>query len=375
MIFSKKLFTSSLVLLVILAGCKKEHYNFNDLPPVVKSYFTITETEFDIGKEIHFVNDSKNAESYTWDFGDGTSSTEKDAVKTYAAPGIYTVKLKSVGPGGTGIYSTDITVIDPNANVGKYGELYFIEYNADLIKKVSLEPGSSPEVVADLSDIAGVGLAYDSVNKKIYFTDFQNTDDGKIWRINEDGTDPEALVSGITDPYSIVVNIDGGKIYWADDAGNISRANLDGTGLERTFIHIDDGQMRGIAYDYKTDFIYFYEVNNEDLYVAKSDGTGIAKVVSGTYGYSIFVDEVNNKLYYDDRRSKAIMQANLDGSGSVKIADAPGTRIHGMAIDYRENKLYWADRDNGTIKRANLDGTGVENFLSGLGSPRGIFIQ
>jgi hypothetical protein len=69
------------------------------------------------------------------------------------------------------------------------------------------------------------------------------------------------------------------------------------------------------------------------------------------------------------------MQANLDGSGVVKIVDVPSTRVHGMAIDYDANKFYWADRDKGVIRRSNLDGTEVETFLSGLRSPRGLFIQ
>ena len=115
--------------------------------------------------------------------------------------------------------------------------------------------------------------------------------------------------------------------------------------------------------------------NNEDLYSAKSDGSGVGKIIEGAYGYGMFVDEINDKIYYEDRNKPAIMRANLDGSGIVKIADAPGTRVHGMAIDYSSNKFYWADRDKSVIRRANLDGTGAETFLSGLSSPRGIFIK
>src|SRR5690606_4654310 len=101
----------------------------------------------------------------------------------------------------------------------------------------------------------------------------------------------------------------------------------------------------------------------------------VSMVIEGAYGYCIFVDEINSKLYYEDRNKTAVMQANLDGSGIVKIADAPSTRIHGMAIDYSTDKFYWADRDKGIIRRANLDGTANEAFLSGLRSPRGLFIK
>ncbi|MGN6533643.1 MAG: DUF5050 domain-containing protein [Ginsengibacter sp.] len=364
-----------LLALIAMVSCKKNNYNFNDLPPVVISFFTASGSNYNINDEIRFSNLSKNADSYFWNFGDGTTSTDKEPVKTFTDPGNYIISLKAVGPGGTGSYSGTVTVIDPS-QIGKTDkELYFIDYNNKVIKKISLEPGSAAEVVADITGKTGVGLVYDSVAAKIYFTDFANTDNGKIWRMNLDGSNMEALVSGITDPYSIVINLAGGKIYWADDAGNVSRANLDGSQLEREFIHIADGQMRGIAYSSKTDIIYFYEVDNEDLYTAKSNGTGVAKIIQGAYGYCIFVDDVNGKLYYEDRNKPAIMQSNLDGSGIVKIADVPGTRVHGMAIDYTANKFYWTDRDKGVINRTNLDGSGIETFLSGLKSPRGMFIK
>jgi hypothetical protein len=51
--------------------------------------------------------------------------------------------------------------------------------------------------------------------------------------------------------------------------------------------------MRGIAFDSKNNVIYFYEVNEEVLYAAKTDGTSVSKIIEGSYGYSLFVDEVN----------------------------------------------------------------------------------
>ena len=376
MILLKKLLPFFLITLIAFGGCKKEHYNFDDLPPTVKSFFTITTTKLNIDEPIQFNNESENADTYTWDFGDGSTSAEKSPSKTYTNPGNYIVSLKAVGAGGTGNYSQQVTVIDPNVVVETDKELYFIEYGAKTIMKISLKPGSAAEAVLSIAGKTGPGLAYDTANKKIYYCDFETTGEGKIWRMNTDGTGLEELVSGIEDPYSVAINLKNGKIYWADDAGNISRANLDGSSVEKEFIHVASGQMRAVAYNSKTDLIYFYEVNNEDLYVAKSDGTGVAKAVSGVYGYSIFVDEVNEKIYYDDRNSKTIRQANLDGSGSVKIADVTGSRgAYGMAIDYSAGKLYWAETNNNVIKRANLDGTGVETVLSGLNSPRGIFIK
>jgi PKD repeat protein len=43
--------------------------------------------------------------SRLWDFGDGTTSTQSFPVKTYMAPGVYTVTLAVSGPGGSGSVS------------------------------------------------------------------------------------------------------------------------------------------------------------------------------------------------------------------------------------------------------------------------------
>ncbi|MDX1994989.1 MAG: PKD domain-containing protein [bacterium] len=45
-------------------------------------------------------------ESWLWDFGDGTTSTEQSPTHTYTVPGFYTVTLVTTGPGGTSEPST-----------------------------------------------------------------------------------------------------------------------------------------------------------------------------------------------------------------------------------------------------------------------------
>src|SRR5690606_13050911 len=243
------------------------------------------------------------------------------------------------------------------------------------LRKVSRVLGAVAETVADMTGKEGHGMAYDAVNEKIYYCDFQSSGVGKVLRMNLDGSGIEELVTGLSSPYGVAINLAEGKMYIADGP-NVSRANLDGSGFEKEFIQVAGGAMRAIGFNSKTNLIYFYEVNDEDLYVAKSDGTGVAVVVDEAYGYGMFIDEVNEKIYYDDRNNAGLMQANLDGSGVVKIASFSGNRGgSGMAVDYKENKIYWSETNLGNIKRANLDGTGAETVLSGVSNPRGMFIK
>jgi PKD repeat protein len=332
--------------------------------------FTVeNESSLIAGTPVQFTNGSKGATSYQWSFGDALNSTATglNPTFTYAASGTYTVTLKAISAAGESTFSKTVTV--GGAPVVK--DLYFIEYGNTLIKKLALDGSTSAATVLDISGKAGAGMAYDAVNKKIYFSDFEVTGTGNIWRMNPDGTDLSAIASNLTDPYGVAVDPVGGKVYWVDDLGNVSRANLDGSSPEIGLVNVPGGQMRAIALDVENNKMYFYEVNVEVLYVANLDGSNVTPLLTGTYGYAILVDTVNDKLYYDDQNANKLWRVNLDGTNPETI-DADGTRIYGMFIDYSDNKLYWSGRDSGKIVRSNLDGSAPETLLSTLASPRGI---
>ena len=321
---------------------------------------------------VQFTNGSKGASSYLWSFGDAgnSTSTAQNPTFTYAAPGTYTVTLKAISAVGETTFSKQITV--GGAPIVK--ELYFIEYGTGLIKKMPLDGSGTTTDVLDINGKAGAGLAYDAVNNKIYFSDFEVTGTGNIWRCNLDGSNLEAIVSNLTDPYGIALDVAAGKVYWVDDLGNVSRANLDGSAQEIGLVNIPSGQMRAISLDPANNKMYFYEVNLENLYVANLDGSNASVLFSGVYGYAILADAQNGKIYFDDQNSATLVVANLDGTNKQTF-DANGTRIYGMAIDRTANKLYWSGRDSGELSRANLDGSSPEVLKTGLTSPRGLFFK
>ncbi|AWW31180.1 hypothetical protein DN752_14175 [Echinicola strongylocentroti] len=60
-----------------------------------------------------FTNASENVASYSWNFGDGNTSTEENPSHTYEAAGIYTVVLTAKGANGKIIEANkDITIIE-----------------------------------------------------------------------------------------------------------------------------------------------------------------------------------------------------------------------------------------------------------------------
>lgn len=347
-------------------SCKED----DDAVPQAAATFTADKSTVKIDEVVQFTNTSQNATAFKWSFGDGTTSKEVAPKKSYTAAGSYLVTLLSTGEGGSTLSSMTITVLPPP-------DLYFVAYESALIKKVATD-GSGLKDFLNVAGQAGVGLAYDDVHGKVYFSDFENPGEGKIWMVNIDGSDLKAIVTGLFDPYSIALDIAGGKIYWAEDYddngdGHIYRANLDGTAME-PLVTMTDAEFRGIALDLKNRKMYFYEVYNEDLYIADLDGNNATPILSGVYGYGILVDSENDKIYFDEQNSELLERADLDGS-NVETVDDNGTRIYGMAIDSETKRLYWSGRDSGTIESADLDGSNQVTVKAGLASPRGLFLK
>lgn len=74
--------------------------------------FEAMDTDVYVTDSVIFKNYSPNSTTYSWDFGDGQTSTEKEPIHQYAEPGDYTVKLDVDGGGGakTMTKTTYITV-------------------------------------------------------------------------------------------------------------------------------------------------------------------------------------------------------------------------------------------------------------------------
>ncbi len=106
--FKQSLLLIGVLFMVTFISCKDD----DPMPdPVASFQYAISETNF---LEVTFTNYSKNATSYSWDFGDNQTSTEKDPVHLYAEEGDYTVKLTAKNDDGAiHSYELTITITDP----------------------------------------------------------------------------------------------------------------------------------------------------------------------------------------------------------------------------------------------------------------------
>ena len=89
------------LLFALFTGCKVEE---PEAEPVAKFTSSIN------GKTVTFTNQSLNAKSYYWTFGDGSASSEMNPVKKYSSAGTYTVTLKATNITKTSIYTKTINI-------------------------------------------------------------------------------------------------------------------------------------------------------------------------------------------------------------------------------------------------------------------------
>lgn len=62
---------------------------------------------------VYFTNTSKDAAYYSWNFGDGTTSSEKNPIHKYSGKGVYKVVLTAKRNGKTDTYTKNVTVVAP----------------------------------------------------------------------------------------------------------------------------------------------------------------------------------------------------------------------------------------------------------------------
>lgn len=90
-------------LMIFLTGCSVKP----------EAYFMVERDEIIVGEQIKFYNFSQNAESFNWDFGDGTSSEEYDPNHTFTETGSFIVTLTAISSNGNiSTYQLEVIVVE-----------------------------------------------------------------------------------------------------------------------------------------------------------------------------------------------------------------------------------------------------------------------
>lgn len=327
--------------------------------------------------DISVIPERAGAVSYAWDFGDGGTSSETSPVHIYTSPGQYNVKLtltsftlseatesiqqviiKNADATGIPVFFTDGSIV--------YGSL--INEDAPVVSSIGINT---------LGD--SYGMALDTVNNKLYITDY---DTDKILVANADGSDLHDFRTGAGGPDGIAIDYENEMIYWDTDNG-IRRADMNNATLTQMedFVTGQAAQdPEGVSIDPVSGFV-FWNTYNAGVWKKNINGTGLQEIIpdfdgagSGGGGGSSVI--VGTKIFYDVYVASGdihIKSANLDGTGTATVATGISRVVFALAYDAVNNKIYWGDRTPQMIKRANPDGSNAETWYTGISS-RGLVI-
>ncbi len=372
-----------IVLLFFLGACASIDANFPVPEASIVPKFSVEVLDAE-ERIIRFNNesiipDAVGQATYTWAFGDGNSSTEISPEHTFESFGEYDVKLVVItsGNGEINEVSQNIAVLQP---INIDFTLFYMD--VDLLEIIGV--GTS-NVNIELSGF-GSGMALDKSNGKLYYADDDNLE---LKRVNVDGSNPEILYSGLTGIGSVAIDTVESKVYWTNRTdGVVQRGNMDGSGTVETIIE-GVSLPEGIAvYGGK---VYVSDVDvppvGENIYRANTNGSNLEIFVSGSWGYGLGIDPVNERLYFgdqavfdspDDNRIKSVsLNDNTDITtiAPLEPIGSTGSRTYGIAINPDEGKVYWTDRSASRINSANFDGSDIQTVLVADGQPRGLALD
>lgn len=314
--------------------------------------------------------------SYAWNFGDGGTSAETSPVHDYVAPGVYNVKLTitSFKLAEATEYVQKVIIKDANAS----GIPVFFTDGTTVYKALinDDEPIASSTGITGLGD--SYGMAVDTVNDKLYITDYDND---KILVANLDGSDLHDFRTNAGGPDGIAIDYDDEKIYWDTDDG-IKRADMNNPSVSQMedFATGQTDDPEGVSIDPVTGYV-FWNTYNGGVWRKNKNGTGLQEIIAdldgagdGGGGGSTVI--VGSRIFYDVFVASGdihIKSANLDGTGIATVTTGISRVVFALGYDQINDKLYWGDRTPQLIKRANPDGTATETWYTGL-SVRGFAI-
>ncbi len=380
-----------LTILTVVTGfysCEKYELGTPDASSVADFSYTVSNNG-NAPCQVTFTNKSLNAKGYSWDFGNGKTSTEANPVVTYENPGLFTVKLTCTPESDVHynqlVKTEAVNIKDPNAGLTQV--LYFTSRNSSGggVHMVILNDGAP--IVQNFETVTlsrPYGIAVDSVNRKVYVSDYSL---GVIYRFDADGKNPQKILDASVAGQELTgspeaLMIAGNKLYWGSPGG-IFRSDLDGKNPEH---YINTGTASpeypiDMQYDPAKNKIYF--VNDRTDYTGgyfsmNFDGSSITEHILDIDGTAIEVIPSQDKVYMTVYavENTAITEnglylCKLDGTGLSKIGDFGSKASWGITIDHKRNKLFWGYKisnsaQDGKIIRSNLDGSGQEDWLTGV---------
>lgn len=243
-----------------------------------------------------------------------------------------------------------------------------------------------------------------------------------IGSVNFDETNQKSITTTYGDCYDIEIDFYKGIMYWGEAGRGVSKANIDGSGLQR-MVTFTNGYIGGVALDLKSNKLYYTYSTGQDaakLGSMNTDGTNKQTdlwTITGEVSTLTYLPEFD-KLYFTSYYSgtSKVQRCNTDGTNIETLLTISGF-VPGLAIDQKmgkmylsywdsnevrvtdffnpttptllfansngtfqmcvsntENKLYFAETSTKKIRKCNLDGSSPQDIITVTNSPMALAI-
>eukprot|EP00929_Paragymnodinium_shiwhaense_P053758 TRINITY_DN26934_c0_g1_i2.p1 TRINITY_DN26934_c0_g1~~TRINITY_DN26934_c0_g1_i2.p1 ORF type:complete len:323 (-),score=24.73 TRINITY_DN26934_c0_g1_i2:84-1052(-) len=164
-----------------------------------------------------------------------------------------------------------------------------------------------------------------------------------IRAMERDGSSPHDIVTGLSFPHGLAVDMEHGRIFWSE---------------------------------------HYEEIDK--ILCSNIDGSDVQDVLIGPNAWALAIDSGSRRLYWTDYVARKIQRASfvtdtgqlVAGSVEDVLTEDDGLEAPaGIALDLTGGRLYYADHGVGKIRTAKLDGSGAEDLVVNLSYPQGIAID
>ena len=265
----------------------------------------------------------------------------------------------------------EITVVAVLIDESQRPPMYWV--NADVGTLQGLTGSSVDRLVPNVQNATSVVV--DMVGDKIYWAEQTGNNSGRIRRANLNGTSVQLIRELTSAPRRLALDTANGKLYLTSSRGKVQQMNLNGSGFQPDLI-VNLEAPRGIAVDAAGGKVYWTEQTGDRsgrIRRANLNGSNVQLVKELTSApQGLTVDTANGKLYLTNSWGK-VQRMNLNGSSFQPNLIVNLNAPQGVAVDVAGGKVYWTEE--GKIRRANLDGSNRQDVATGLGTPGAIFLQ
>lgn len=223
-------------------------------------------------------------------------------------------------------------------------------------------------------------VAADVTNNKIYYVLNSSPTYARIYYADLDDGGNETLLFTSTQSTirSLYADVDNNHLYFTETNLStnawIRRIDLD-DGSNDTLL-VTQNRVEGVTVDADAGYIFFSDVQNDDLYRCDLDGSNIISLYSSGMIFPIGVtyDPSNSYVYGVDYNGQFMYRTNYDGTGDTTLLSSISGPT-GIALDLTNSYIIWCSYSANQIRRCSLTGSGDTALISsGITNPRDIII-